>query len=292
MAKYQLQLRYLATLKPLVFSLTGGKDSQVSLLACSPELRDKVFAYTEVRDNDVEKAKDIASDAKINWIGLDNGAFNFENNFHYEKFSKRLDVLAFPENIRLALKCQFLLYNFFGRDNFFHIHSNGAETGRGRASIYALVANEFTFENYLHQYASFSSRYKSKEREQMTFEAIKSNPLIIKLVKHDFDCIACSRIKELGYYPGDFAYMETRNPFLLSVIHVLNDYAFESISLTNTRDILLDMWNLPDIFTNKTNVLYNAILDNEKFGTNYSAESINQEVFDNYGSQYIARAVF
>jgi tetratricopeptide (TPR) repeat protein len=55
-------------------------------------------------------------------------------------------------------------------------------------------------------------------------------------------------------------YIEHRVACFLSQTHVLNQSAFESTSLSNSRDILMDMWSIQDEFIIKSSVLFNSIL--------------------------------
>ena len=290
--KFHNQLIYLSKQKPLLVSLTGGKDSRVTLLSMGLDLAKNSYFYTEARDNDLTEAERIVNAYDLNWVGIDIKDFDLTSNSEYLKYHNKLNHLVFPSSIKFALKSQFILFNLFENDKFIHIHSNGAETGRGRARIYAKNSQDFTLKTYIDEFVYISTRYKSESDAKTSEKLIRDSKVVLDAITEDYQLLANSNIANLGYNPWDFAYMETRTPYFLSGIHVMNDYIFESISLTNTRDILFDMWSLPDAFINKSNVLYNSILKQEKLeGTSFIAQHSHQTDLS-YSGEFIVLAYY
>ncbi len=256
--KYYLQLYNLNNKYRLLMSLTGGKDSRVSFYS-SNNLMKKIFYYTEGRDNDISEVEKIVKKYNIKWIGFDPKDIHIINNDNYVDFMEILKKHAYPKTVLYALRCQFLVANIFGIDKFLHIHSNCAETGRGYL-WYNYSKNDFSFENYYNGYIEKAVSWKDENTQKKFMEKMKKDENLRSALYIHYNELGLENISHLGYNPWNLLYMEHRCSNFLSGIHVLNDIAFDSISLTNTRDILMDFWSIDDELINGSYIIYNSIL--------------------------------
>ena len=93
--KYYNQIKNLSSYYNIVMSLTGGKDSQVSLYSAN-NLMNNIFYFTESRDNDIKEAKKNVEKFNLNWIGIDTKDFHVENNKFFIEFKNLLNKHAYP----------------------------------------------------------------------------------------------------------------------------------------------------------------------------------------------------
>lgn len=283
--KYYMQLEYLSKKFNLVMSLTGGKDSQVSFYAASDLIKNMYF-YTESRDSDIENAKKIALQYDLSWIGCDSKDIHIAKNNINIDFEHLNQKHIFPSSTLLALRTQFITLNLFGVNNFLHIHSNCAESGRGRARnqyLSLLPKEDYSFENFFKCYVSGAVAWKNEKIQNQLLDRMKNDDFLRKVLFDHFTLLNHSEFEHLGYNPWDFMFIETRSANFLSIIHMLNDIAFDSLSLTNTRDILMSMWSLPDEYINGSCILYNSILNefkckekNNQSGDNIKIDHLNK----------------
>lgn len=277
--------------KKICFSITGGKDSKVSFHT-TKNYKDKIFYFTEARDNDIELAKQLAKEYNLNWMGTDSKDVKLKENPYFNAYKEILKRNIFPVSSMDALQNMFWNFNIFGFDSdYLHIHSNCAEAGRGRplnGYEMAYGADDFCFEKFFDTYISSAVSWKKESIKQEMSKKMHEDQFLKKVLKDFFDMLDLKYTADLNYNPWDIMYIEQRCSTFLSQMHMLNDALYDSVSLTCSREILSIMWRLPDEYVNQTCVLYNSILNEndptyrtenmgEKFAPTYS-----QEEKDNY----------
>ena len=245
--------------RKICLSLTGGKDSRVSYYTIKDYVKDVIF-FTEERDNDIEISKNLALKDNLKWIGVDSRDINLEDNPLKKGFQEIITKNVFPSQCQFVLRGQFWNLNIFGCKNYIHIQSNCAETGRGRKSFYAYFSDSWNFDNFKNEFVRLMSFWKPQEFKDKQTEKVNNDPEFLRLLKSFYDLLNLDAVKELGYNPWDFVYNEHRVANFLSQTHMYNDICFESISLTNCREIFETMWKLPEKDINRSNLLYNSIL--------------------------------
>lgn len=260
----------------LAMSLTGGKDSRVSLYS-TLGIKDNICYFSESRDNDLTAAKAIAKKHELNWIGFDPRVIDNSINPFYLRFQKNLHSSVFPKHVTWALKSQFLVFNIFSSQNFLHIHSNGAESARGRTADYeyAFLPDEYNFEKFFQAYLKGCVAWLPASRKENQYHRMLNDQFLKSYLQKYFDELNHNSFAHLGFNPWDFMYIEHRTACFLSQIHVLNQVTFESISLSNSRDILLDMWGVDDRYIIKTSILYQSILN--EFDTDERERNLGPE---------------
>lgn len=251
--------------RKICLSLTGGKDSRVSYYAIKNYAKDIIF-FTEDRDNDIEIAKNIASKDNLNWIGVDSKEIHLEDNKLKQGFQNIIVNNVFPHQCQFVLRTQFWNLNIFGCKNYIHIQSNCAEIGRGRKSYgtatgeYPFFSDSWCFENFRDEFIRSMVAWKAKEFKEDQTQKLLQDPVFLKHLQNYYDFLNLDQVKQLGYNPWDFVYNEQRVANFLSQTHMYNDICFESISLTNCREVFEIMWKLPEKDINCSMVLYNEIL--------------------------------
>ena len=280
----------------LTMSLTGGRDSRVSLYA-TRTIKDEIFYFSESRDDDLLAAKKIANLNKLNWLGFDPRILDNSINPSYARFQKVLNKSVFPKNVTWALKSQFLVYNLFSSRNFLHIHSNGAESARGRTAEYeyAFHKDEYEFNKFFDAYLKGCVAWLPVKARVEQFNRMLNDSFLKNYLLQYFNELNHSSFNHLGYNPWDFMYIEHRTACFLSQIHVLNQVTFESVSLSNSRDVLNDMWGVDDQDIIKTSILYNSILNEYDEGEkdkNLGPEYIKSEELDPVSRELVYSGVY
>ena len=297
--KFELLMRKYCSKGRVAMSLTGGRDSRVSFFSTS-DLKDKIYYFSESRGNDLLAAKKIAKKHNLSWIGFDPRIVDNSENTTYDEFQNILKESVFPKSVTWALRAQFLIFNIFSADDYIHIHSNCAESGRGRAADYEFPfqKNEYSFDKYLDAYIKGAVAWLPAEKKINQYEEMKRDQFLIECLRKYFDELDHMSFSDLGYNSWDFMYIEHRSACFLSQIHVLNQVSFESTSLSNSRDILTDMWSMRDEYINKSSVLYNSILNefdederNKTLGDGYeiSSDTSVEQTELIYSGPYILR---
>ena len=255
--------------RPICMSLTGGRDSKVTFYS-TMQFTDKIFYFTENRDNDIELAKEIADKYKLNWLSVDMNLLNI-NNKYKAFFEKTISDKIFPKTSKFALKAHFFNYLNFANQNYIHIHSNCAEAGRGRMGTtdklgeFPYYSNSYSFETFLDSYIYSTCVYASQKLQTEQKEKMKNDQFFVKTIKDYFSFLNQEYVMQFGYNPWDFMYIEQRMGNIMSQTHMHNDATFESLSLTNCRTILELMWSVPEKYINKISLLYNSILNEYDF---------------------------
>lgn len=280
--------------KKFCFSLTGGMDSRVSFYS-TQKYKDDIVYFTESRDNDLELSKRLASDNGLNWIGTDRSDIKLDDNIYAKKYREILERNIFPRSSMSPLQNMFWNLNIFGTaDEYIHIHSNCAEAGRGRPADVEMPfsSSDFNFDLFLDAYFKSTYIYTSPKYAAQQRHKMENDDLLISKIKDYYDELNVEACVSLGYNPWDLLYIEQRIAFFLAQQHMLNDALFDSISLTNSREILNLMWSLPEKYIGRSCVLYHCILNEEdagdrelNMGRNF-VPSASQEETDNYGSIY------
>ena len=279
--KYYLQIKNLQQRFKIVMSLTGGKDSRVSLFSAN-NLMKNIYFFTESRDNDIKESLYNVKKFNLNWMGVDSKDLHFEFNNFYNKFCNVINKHAYPPTIKFALRCQFFYFLFFGKNNFLHIHSNCAETGRGYSSLWnTYTKKDFCFNKFYTAYIETSLVWCNKDKKDIFRNAMFNDQTLKDILFKYYKKTNLEEIAILGYNPWNILYMENRCSNFMSCIHTLNDIAFDSISLTNTRDILSDFWQIDDEFINQSNILYKSILEELNF-YKYTDEFNNFKYHDDF----------
>lgn len=282
--------------RPICMSLTGGRDSKVTFYS-TKNFKDKIFYFTENRDNDIELAKEIAEKYNLNYIAVDMNFLNI-NNKYKTFFDKTISDKIFPKTSKFALKAHFFNYLNFANKNYIHIHSNCAEAGRGRMGTtdklgeFPYYSESYNFQNFLESYISSTCVYLSQKAQDKQKEQMKNDEFFVKTIKDYFSFLNQEFVKQFGYNPWDFMYIEQRMGNIMSQTHMHNDATFESLSLTNCRTILELMWSVPEKYINKLSLLYNCILNEydwrvqtQNMGNTF-IPSKNDFINDNYEKVY------
>ncbi len=246
----------------ICFSLTSGCDSRVCYYAIR-EFKDRIYFFTEDRDRDVEKAESLSNSDGLNWLGTDTKDLHFDNNRLHDCFQRCITDKVFPYGSKYALRNNFFNFQMFGGKNYTHIHSNCAEAARGRFGAYEFdfLQETYSFEKFLDAYILSTYQWQSPENKALQEKLMHEDELLVAEVRKYFDHLCGEDIMELGYNPWDFMYIEQRTAGFLSQIHMLNDAAFDSISLTNCRSVMEILWQVPDVYIVRSNLLYNCILN-------------------------------
>lgn len=264
--------------KKICFSITGGKDSKVSFYT-TKNYKDKIFYFTEARDNDIELAKRLVKEYDLNWMGTDSKDVKLKENPYFKAYNEILKRNIFPVSSMDALQNMFWNLNIFGFDSdYLHIHSNCAEAGRGRplnGYEMAYAADDFCFEKFFDAYISSAVSWKRESVKQEISKRMHEDQFLKKVLKDFFDMLDLKYTKTLNYNPWDIMYIEQRCSTFLSQMHMLNDALYDNVSLTCSREILSLMWRLPDEYINQTCVLYNSILNEND--TVYRTENMGEK---------------
>lgn len=252
--------------KRLCFSLTGGKDSKVTFYS-SKEYKDKICFFTESRDDDLIKSQSVVSDNDLQWVGTDSKDIKLNDNRYNKAFYDFIDRNVFPPSARMSLRNQFWNFNIFGaNDAFIHINSNCAEAGRGRPGddvvFMPFGSDTYNIDRFTEIYFISTYRWSSREIKEKQSSMMKNDDYLKGIIKDYFNILDHKTLISMGYNPWDFSYIEQRIAFLLSQQYMCCDCIYDSVSLTDSRDVLMIMWQLPEKYTiNGTNVLYDCILN-------------------------------
>lgn len=257
--KFYTQIDNLGRKYRLLMSLTGGKDSRVSFFSAQ-NLINKMYFFTASRDCDIPLAFPIAKKYDLNFLGIDARDLHINDNLIYKKFKKVVIDNIFPKSCIYALspEANFSFLNFFGVDNYLHINSQGAETGRGYPR-FNLPANTFNFDKFYDNYIYYATKWT--KNANLEIEKLKNEPIIKEILYNWYKFLNYDDIKEKGYNPYLLSYQETRMSNMLSEIHMCSDISYDSLSLVSTRDILLDFWKIDEKYMNNNiDILYDSIL--------------------------------
>ena len=244
--------------KKVCMSMSDGKDSKVTFY-CISDMTDDMFFLTESRDNDLAGARKVMEEHGCRWIGSDSKDLDFRGNSMYEAYRKIVEQNVFPLTSTDALQNHFWNLNLFGVNEWIAIHSNCSEVGRGRG--YEYLGNGFTFEEYLRCFIDGSVAWKGPAIAEKQKAAMSSDEEFVGLMREFFDSLDLGKAIELGYDPWDFVYSEQRVAGFLSQTHMCFDPSYESVSLTNSRDILEEMWRIPEKYRSGKFLLYRCILN-------------------------------
>ena len=227
----------------------------------------------------MEEARKVAAENGLHWLGADSKDLHFEGNVYSDKFNAILNENIFPPSAKFALRTQFWNLNLFGAENaYIHIHSNCAEAGRGRVSTtdalgeYPFYAGSYSFEAFFESYINSAAAWQDADAAEKQKQSMRHCSVLKELLSDYFAMLGHREVAELGYNPWDFMYIEQRTASVLSQSHMPNDGAFESLSLTNSRDILQILWSVPEQFINGSCLLFNCILN--EFDPVFRARSV------------------
>lgn len=283
--------------KRLCFSLTGGKDSKVSFYS-TKEFKDDICFFTESRDDDMIKSQRVARDNDLRWIGTDSKDIKLSGNRYNKAFYDIIDRNIFPPSAKFSLRNQFWNFNIFGaNDNFIHINSNCAEAGRGRPGcdvVYMPFGTDtYNIDRFTEIYFISTYRWSPKETKERQSSMMENDAYLKGVIKDYYNVLNHETLIPMGYNPWDFAYIEQRTAFLLSQQYMCCDSIYDSISLTDSRDVLMIMWQLPEKYMiDDTHVLYDCILNEydpdfreKNMGKSFVPANTAEES-DNYGLVY------
>ncbi|MBO4798962.1 MAG: sel1 repeat family protein [Candidatus Methanomethylophilaceae archaeon] len=247
--------------KRICMSVSDGKDSKVTFY-CLSEFKGRIFFFTESRDNDIGGAGRLMERNGCRWIGSDSKDLKFSSESS-RGFSGIIEHNVFPKPARQALVNHFWNANLFGlNDEWISIHSNCSEAGRGRTlGDYDYFREEFSFEEFFRCYIEGTVAWRPESFAEKQKKAMASDQKFREMMEDYFERLDLSGVSEMGYDPWDFVYTAQRVAGFLSQTHMCFDLSYDSVSLFNSRDILEEMWKIPEKYRNVSCLLYTCIMN-------------------------------
>ena len=224
----------------------------------------------------------MAQENGLNWLSIqDPDVGEYDKNPYYQFFKKINHRNRFPSTTSPEFVGWGLLNNFPGQ--WINVASGFHEIGRGRKyGMLAYPVSDYSWEKFAY-YSLGGALIKFRP-------TISKDDFLLRLARKYFDKLNLQEVVKLGYNPWDFVYWEDQSGGWLAQSYYNFHPIAEVTVLANCRRAIEIMWQIPDEYTNDSNLLYNCIMNEHDL--RYREETMGKDFkpspkdYDNYALVY------